>query len=79
MMRRNAGFDIADYIVTYYQAEPPLKQAIERFSTYIQQETLSRELLCRAPEEDAHSENYRINAQSLTLGVKRISNSLKAA
>jgi len=70
-MRRNAGFDIADYIVTCYQAESPLKEAIERFADYIRQETLSRELLCRAPEEGTHSENYRINTHPVTLGVKR--------
>lgn len=78
-MRRNAGFDIAEHIVTYYQAEPPLKQAIERFSAYIRQETLSHELLCQAPEEGFHSESYRINAQSITLGVKRVSDSPGAA
>ncbi|MFC1924595.1 isoleucine--tRNA ligase [Chloroflexota bacterium] len=72
-MRRNAGFDIADHIVTSYQAESPLKEAIERFSGYIKQETLSRELLCQAPEEGAHSENYRINTHPVTLGVKKVS------
>ena len=72
-MRRNAGFDIADYIVTCYQTESPLKEAIERFSSYIKQETLSRELLCQVPEEGSHSENYRINAQPITLGVKKVS------
>jgi len=76
-MRRNAGFDIADYIVTCYQAESPLKEAIETFSDYIRQETLSRELLLQDPEAAAHSEKYRINTYPITLGVKRIGNSTK--
>ncbi|MFC2017915.1 isoleucine--tRNA ligase [Chloroflexota bacterium] len=74
-MRRKAGFDIADHIVTYYQTEQPLKQAIERFNSYIKQETLSHELLCQPPEEDTPSESFRINAQSITLGVKRVGDS----
>jgi isoleucyl-tRNA synthetase len=34
-MRRSAGFDIADYIVTYYQTSGPLKQVIEEYSSYL--------------------------------------------
>jgi len=71
-MRRNAGFDIADYIVTCYQAEPPLQQAIENLSTYIKQETLSQQLICQAPQEGAHVEKHRIHGYNVTLGVTRI-------
>lgn len=72
-IRRNAGFDIADYIITYYQAEPPLKQMMENFSSYIKQETLSQQVICQAPEEGVHSEKHRINGYPITLGVKRVS------
>ena len=78
-MRRNAGFDIADHIVTYYQAESSMKQAIERFSDYIKQETLSWELLCQAPGINAHSENCKISGQPVTLGVKKVSDSPESA
>ncbi|NQT47347.1 MAG: isoleucine--tRNA ligase [Chloroflexi bacterium] len=71
-MRRNAGFDIADHIDTYYQADPPLQQAIEHLSAYIKQETLSRELICQSPHEGIHSEQFRIHGHSITLGVARI-------
>ena len=71
-MRRTAGFEIADYIITYYQAEPPLQKAIENLSSYIKQETLSQQLICAAPAEGAHTESHRIDGHNITLGVKRV-------
>ncbi len=70
-MRRNAGFDIADYIVIYYQAEPPLQQVMENFSSYIKQETLSHQLLCQPPEQGAYTEKHSIDGHTIMLGVKR--------
>jgi hypothetical protein len=70
-MRRNAGFDIADYIITYYQTEPPLQQVMENFASYIKQETLSEQLLYQIPEEGAYTENHRIHGYNITLGVRR--------
>jgi isoleucyl-tRNA synthetase len=70
-MRRSAGFEIADYIVTYYQAEPPLQKAIENLSAYIRQETLSQQLICSVPEEGCHTESHRIDGRTITLGVKK--------
>ena len=70
-MRRNAGFNIADYIVTYYQTETPLQQVMENFSPYIKQETLSRQLIPGTPEPDTHTEKHRIDGYEVVLGVKR--------
>jgi isoleucyl-tRNA synthetase len=70
-MRRNAGFDIADYIITYYQAEPPLQQVMENFSSYIKQETLSEQLLYQTPEEGTFAEKHRLHGYNITLGVRR--------
>ena len=71
-MRRTAGFEIADYIITYYQAEPSLQKAIENLSSYIKQETLSNQLICAAPAEGSHTESHRIDGHTITLGVKRV-------
>lgn len=71
-MRRNAGFDITDYIVTSYQAAPPLQQAIENLSGYVKQETLSHQLICRTPEESDFVDQHRIHGHQITLGVRRI-------
>lgn len=71
-MRRNAGFDIADHIVTYYQAESPLKDAIEHLAGYIKQETLSRQLLPDTPHEAAHVEKCKIHGHQITLAVRKL-------
>src|SRR5690606_36551935 len=71
-MRKEAGFEIADYIVTYYQADPSLQKAVESQSAYIRQETLSRELLAAPPAEGAFSQKVRIEGRDLTVGVKRL-------
>jgi isoleucyl-tRNA synthetase len=71
-MRRNAGFDIADYIVTYYQAEPPLKQVMRSFGSYIKQETLSRQLVEGTPCEGMYTEGHHIGECQILLGVKKL-------
>lgn len=71
-MRKSAGFEIADYIITYYSAEAPLKTAIRNQSGYIQQETLSRQLLEQMPEQGVFTEKSRIDGHELTLGVQKV-------
>ncbi len=44
-LRKSAGLDIADRIVTHYTATPKLAEAIAAFSDYIKGETLSVELI----------------------------------
>jgi isoleucyl-tRNA synthetase len=71
-MRKNAGFDIADYIETYYQARGPLLEAIEGFADYIKQETLSRQLTPGPPPPGAYQESQRLEGEEVTLAVKRV-------
>ena len=71
-MRREAGFDIADYIVTYYRGEESIQRVIEEFAGYIKQETLSRQLLQGAPEEGAYAEEHRAGGLEVTLAVKKL-------
>jgi len=73
MMRRSAGFDIADYITTYYQGEDYIRQVIEDFAEYIKQETLSRQLVEEIPPEDAYTESRKLGGYDILLGVERIS------
>jgi len=69
-MRKQAGFDIADYIYTYYQGGESLKRVIEKHADYIKQETLSRELTAGVPG-DAYRESHKIAGEEVWLGVKR--------
>jgi len=70
-MRRTAGYDIADHIITYYEGDAAFVQAISAFADYIRQETLSRELEEGVPEDADFQETYKISGHSLLLGVKR--------
>jgi len=71
-MRRSAGFDIADRIVTYYQGEAYIKQVMEDFADYIKQETLSRELVDGVPREGVFIESHRLGDYDVLLGVRRL-------
>lgn len=72
-MRRAAGFDIADHIITYYDGDTYLKEVITGFAGYIRQETLSDQLAENVPEEGVFSESYKLGENTLTLGVKKLS------
>ena len=71
-MRRAAGFDIADYIATYYQGEEYMRQVMVEFADYIRQETLSRELIDGASPEGVYTESYKLSGYEISLGVKRL-------
>ena len=70
-MRRSAGFDIADHIITYYQGEAYIKQVVEAFAPYIKQETLSRRLVNEVPEEGVFTQSYRLGGFDILLGVEK--------
>jgi isoleucyl-tRNA synthetase len=70
-MRRNAGFDIADRIVTYYQGGNDVRRVMGSFGDYLRQETLSRELVEGEPPPDAHQEEHTVDGQQIRLAVQR--------
>jgi len=74
-MRKNAGFDIADRIVTRYAApgDGRLAAALTRHAGYAAAETLSRELLTVAPDAlVGHSETFAIEGEEVTAGIERV-------
>jgi isoleucyl-tRNA synthetase len=71
-MRRVAGFDIADHIITYYQGDTHIREVMESFGSYIKQETLSRELNYGVPKEGAFTESYKLSGHEILLGVRRL-------
>ncbi len=74
IMRRSAGFDIADYIATYYQGDTYIKGIMEDegLADYIRQETLSRQLIEGLPGEDVFTESYKLSGHDILLGVKKL-------
>ena len=71
-MRRAAGFDVADHIVTYYQGEEDITRVMKDFAGYIKQETLSLELTDGLPPEGAYVEKHRISNSDVLLAVSKV-------
>ncbi|MFC1873278.1 isoleucine--tRNA ligase [Chloroflexota bacterium] len=72
MMRRSAGFDIADHIIAYYQGDDYVGQVIADFANYIKQETLAEQIIPGSPEEGAFTGSYKLSGCDLSLGVKKV-------
>ncbi len=70
-IRRSAGFNIADHIITYYYGEG-VRPIIEKFADYIRQETLSEQLIEGIPEPGIYTETCNINGSKVVLGVRKI-------
>jgi len=77
-MRRTARFDIADHIITYYQAEEPIRQVMIDFAGYVKQETLSQELVDDSPPEGAYIEKHRISGSDILLAVKKVTQTVNS-
>jgi hypothetical protein len=71
-MRRAAGFDVADHIVTCYQGEERVTRVMKDFGDYIKQETLSLELTEGAPPEGAYAEKQRVSDSDVLLAVRKV-------
>jgi isoleucyl-tRNA synthetase len=70
-MRRSAGLDIADHIVTYYEGGDSVQLVMTKFADYIKQETLSRELISAVPPDGSYAEKFRISKYEISLGIKK--------
>ena len=71
-MRRSAGFDIADRIVTYYSGGEAVAGVMQRFADYIRHETLSEELTEGAAPDGAYTESQKMDGVEVALGVMRV-------
>ena len=71
-MRRAAGFDVADHIITYHQTGEQVKQVVLNFADYIKQETLSWELLDAPPPDGAYGEKHFISGSEILLAIKKV-------
>lgn len=69
--RKDAGFDIADQIETYYEAGPKLTEVFNVHGDYIASETLSIFIRKAKPPKEAHVANYKIEDESLRIGLIR--------
>ena len=70
--RKEAGFNIADLIETYYVAGPKLSQVFENYEEYIASETLTATMREGSPPKEAHKATYKIEGEPLTIGIKQV-------
>jgi isoleucyl-tRNA synthetase len=73
-LRRAAGFDISDRIVTSFHGPEAVRAVMDdpRLAEYIRGETLSIRLEQAPPPEGAHAETQRVDGMEVTLGVRRV-------
>ena len=69
-LRKGAGFEITDRIVTYYEGPDDVARVMTVHGDYIKEETLSNDLLASVPEDAAKSETAKVEGMEVTLGVR---------
>ena len=69
--RKDAGFDIADQIEVYYEAGPRLTEVFNTHGGYIASETLSGSMHMSQPPAKSYTANYKIDGESLKIGLIR--------
>jgi isoleucyl-tRNA synthetase len=70
--RKEAGFEVSDRIELYYEADPEVRTAIEKFSQHVQEETLAVALRSNgAFGKVEFSKELDVNGQKAKIGLVR--------
>jgi len=70
-LRREAGFDLASRITTWFGSDADLARVVSALGDYIRAETLSTELVADFPPSDAFATEQDLEGVRVTLGVRR--------
>jgi isoleucyl-tRNA synthetase len=70
--RKNAGFNIADQIETYYSTESKLNDIVETYADYIAAETLSTTISKNEPPKNAHIAEFTLEDMPIKIGLVRV-------
>ena len=68
-MRKEAGFEIADHIDSYYEGGEYILEVMKDYEGYIKHETLSDEIRQGIPEQEVQSGSYKISGYEIKLAV----------
>ena len=71
-LRKGAGFEITDRIVTFYEGPDDVARVMNVHGDYIKEETLSDDLLTSVPEGAAKSETAKVEGMEVVLGVSKV-------
>ncbi|MCL2707046.1 MAG: isoleucine--tRNA ligase [Dehalococcoidia bacterium] len=70
-MRKNAGFEIADYIAIYFQGGDYVQSVMQEYADYIRHETLSHDIKCETPPDGIAREEHKLGEHIIVLGVQK--------
>jgi isoleucyl-tRNA synthetase len=70
-MRRSAGYDIADHIVIYYEADAFIMQSLSSFADYVKQETLARSIDEGVPDDADFEDTFKVSGYTISMGVRK--------
>jgi len=70
-IRRSAGYEIADHIHIYYEADAFIMQSLSSFADYVMQETLALSIEDGVPDDVDASETFKVSGYTLLLGLKK--------
>lgn len=68
-MRRNAGFEIADYIKVGYSGDDYAVAVIEKLSGYIKKETLAKDIAKGISRDALNVKSFKISGSEVTISV----------
>jgi isoleucyl-tRNA synthetase len=71
-LRKDAGLNLDDRIVTYYDADEEIGRVMEEWGAYVRAETLSRELVPGpVPAGVARQESFKLEGHAVQAGVRK--------
>ena len=70
-MRREAGFELADRITTWFVGDGDVARVFGSHGEYIRGETLSTEIVAGEPPADAHRAEQDLEGVRVVLAVRR--------
>jgi isoleucyl-tRNA synthetase len=71
-LRRDAGFEIADRIVTYYSGDEAVRRVMREYAGYVAAETLSSEIQDGPADAGSFSDTQNVDGRTVTLAVRRV-------
>ena len=71
-LRKEAGFEIDNRIRVYYEGDSQIARVFEKHREYIMTETLSEEVVPRAPRDELTGKPYNVDGLKVTLWVEKV-------
>ncbi|RMD59978.1 hypothetical protein D6833_10665 [Candidatus Parcubacteria bacterium] len=71
-LRKEAGFDIADKIILFYQSGGRIVRVVNQWADYIKAETLALEIRHALIPERAFMKMEKVDGETVTLGVEKV-------